>query len=176
MKKTLYAILGLENDASVDVIAKAHERLLAETDPNDAMRLMALNEAWSILGDPTRRARYDDMLTSVLPDEKIMVYDSLAPRGFGRWPQILALGVVVLGAFWYVQHGSYGTEFELPPTAAGPASDVQPITNPAVEATGKDGVATLASVPTVAESAPATSADREPAGSGAESNSSANIP
>jgi molecular chaperone DnaJ len=58
----LYTILQVHRDAEAEVIRAAHRALARKHHPDfggDAKRMAAINLAWSILGNPTRRARYD---------------------------------------------------------------------------------------------------------------------
>jgi curved DNA-binding protein CbpA len=60
-----YAALGVPRGASREEAARAHRRLAKEFHPDlnpgpqSAERMRRVNEAWWILSDPTRRARYD---------------------------------------------------------------------------------------------------------------------
>jgi curved DNA-binding protein CbpA len=61
-----YAILGLSRDASPLQVARAHRNLAKRHHPDlhegasdAAERMRRINEAWRILSDPARRARYD---------------------------------------------------------------------------------------------------------------------
>jgi curved DNA-binding protein CbpA len=64
-----YAALGVPRGASRDEAARAHRRLAKEFHPDlnpgpqSAERMRRVNEAWWILSDPTRRARYDALTT-----------------------------------------------------------------------------------------------------------------
>lgn len=62
MKKTLYAPLGLQPDASLSEIQDAQQRLLATLRPDEHIRRLAINEAASVLSHPQRRAVYDASL------------------------------------------------------------------------------------------------------------------
>lgn len=62
MKKSLYNALGVEPSASADAIRAAYEAHLAAIDSQDAVRLLVLKEAWSVLSNPQRRAVYDASL------------------------------------------------------------------------------------------------------------------
>lgn len=58
----LYAILGVEESADTRTIRDHYRRLARRHHPDlggDAERMMILNKAWRVLGDPARRARYD---------------------------------------------------------------------------------------------------------------------
>lgn len=58
----LYSILHVQRDAKPEIIRAAHRALAWRHHPDfggDAKRMAAINLAWSILGNPARRARYD---------------------------------------------------------------------------------------------------------------------
>lgn len=60
---TLYQILGVEKDASADEIKRAYRKLAKEHHPdatngNDD-QIKAINQAYEVLSDDERRARYD---------------------------------------------------------------------------------------------------------------------
>lgn len=58
----LYAILGLEPDADGAAIRSAYRTLARASHPDaggSEAAMIRLNEAWHVLGDPTRRAYYD---------------------------------------------------------------------------------------------------------------------
>jgi molecular chaperone DnaJ len=61
---TLYDVLGVAPDASASTIRAAYRRAAREHHPDRAgeqssARMAAINAAWQVLGDPTRRAEYD---------------------------------------------------------------------------------------------------------------------
>jgi curved DNA-binding protein CbpA len=67
----LYSILQVERTAEPEVIRAAHRALARKHHPDfggDARRMAAINLAWSILGNPDRRARYDAMPTVIATD------------------------------------------------------------------------------------------------------------
>lgn len=67
----LYSILQVERTAEPEVIRAAHRALARKHHPDfggDARRMAAINLAWSILGNPDRRARYDAMPNPVAAD------------------------------------------------------------------------------------------------------------
>jgi curved DNA-binding protein CbpA len=57
-----YATLQVIESADLEVIRAAYRALARRFHPDvggDAMRMAEVNEAWSVLGDPLRRARFD---------------------------------------------------------------------------------------------------------------------
>jgi len=77
-----YAALGIPRAASREEAARAHRRLAKEFHPDlnpgprSAERMRRINEAWWILSDPARRARYDSMTTPL----------SASDAGYGSGP------------------------------------------------------------------------------------------
>ncbi len=60
--RPLYDILGLQPDATQEAIEKAYKRLAREHHPDrggDEEDFEPIAEAYSVLGDPSRRSRYD---------------------------------------------------------------------------------------------------------------------
>ena len=58
----LYAVLGVDRDADERSIRDAYRRLARVHHPDaggEQDRMMILNKAWHVLGDPQRRAAYD---------------------------------------------------------------------------------------------------------------------
>jgi curved DNA-binding protein CbpA len=69
-EQDLYALLGVRPDADADEVARAYRRRLREVHPDTRDRpaagpdaapadLRALQEAYAVLRDPARRARYE---------------------------------------------------------------------------------------------------------------------
>lgn len=57
-----YEVLQVNPSAEPEVIRAAYRILARKYHPDhggDAVRMIALNDAWDVLGDPTRRAAYD---------------------------------------------------------------------------------------------------------------------
>jgi curved DNA-binding protein CbpA len=100
-----YEVLGVGREASEDELRSAHRSLVLSLHPDTrspsvdggdadaALRLV--NEAWSVLGDPTRRAAYDEAL-----EERPVPVDGEgwphvdAPR-FPWWIVVLAILLVI---------------------------------------------------------------------------------
>ena len=63
---THYDVLGVAPDADVAAVRRAYLELARVHHPDagggDADRMLRLNEAWAVLGDPVARARYDATL------------------------------------------------------------------------------------------------------------------
>jgi curved DNA-binding protein CbpA len=63
MQNDPYTVLGVDRDATQDQIRAAYRRLAKEYHPDhygsDSGPFLAIQEAWSILGDPRHRCRYD---------------------------------------------------------------------------------------------------------------------
>ncbi len=61
----LYKLLQVDSEADPDVIQAAYRRLAQKFHPDvaggpeSAERMVAINAAWEILGDPARRSLYD---------------------------------------------------------------------------------------------------------------------
>jgi curved DNA-binding protein len=69
--KDYYKILGVPKDAKQDAIKKAFRKLARQVhpdvnpdDPNAEAKFKELNEAYEVLGDPDKRAKYDQLGTS----------------------------------------------------------------------------------------------------------------
>lgn len=78
MKKTLYDLLELSRTASQDAIISSYQRLSArivDTEPDAENNRKILNEAFSTLSEPARRARYDKTLPDVDISPEVVIYD-----------------------------------------------------------------------------------------------------
>jgi len=101
--RTLYDVLGVRPDASVDDLRRAYRERARELhpdrnfdlDPADraaAQRQMQeLTDAWRILGDATRRRKYDRELAGPEPTrwQNEGADDRFATRSDGTMPEII---------------------------------------------------------------------------------------
>lgn len=67
--KDYYAILGASTEASVDELKRAYRKLARKyhpdvsKEPDAEKQFKEVNEAWEVLGDPQKKARYDQLRT-----------------------------------------------------------------------------------------------------------------
>jgi len=87
-----YATLGIPAGASHDEAARAHRRLAKQFHPDvnpgpaAAERMRRINQAWRILSNPARRARYDaERRTAAWPQPAYDARTSTAT--WTTWPQ-----------------------------------------------------------------------------------------
>ncbi|MEO1061554.1 MAG: J domain-containing protein [Actinomycetota bacterium] len=80
---THYDVLGIEPDASHDVVRRAYRSLARQVHPDHVgsdtgagAAMARLNEAWAVLSDPDRRAHYD---TIVVPAQRHVPPTAVAP-------------------------------------------------------------------------------------------------
>lgn len=82
-----YDVLGVPRNATRDEIQAAYRRLSMENHPDqnesDGSRMAAINEAWEILGDPDKRARYDETgQTGKVPNPIESIIAALVAQAF----------------------------------------------------------------------------------------------
>jgi molecular chaperone DnaJ len=72
MEKDLYAVLGVADDADEKAISRAYRKLARELhpdthpdDPDAAERFKEVTAAYDVIGDPTKRAEYDEFRRAV---------------------------------------------------------------------------------------------------------------
>ncbi len=125
MKKTLYDVLGVAQNADQATLRAATDRLLAEYAPERAtpataedyaIRCVAVREAWYVLGDAQRRAAYDGSLRPVMtPDEAIAAFAPEYQSSGRRLPgsprligALLALLLILPAGWLVVSPGCHG--------------------------------------------------------------------
>lgn len=105
MGRTLYAILGVEPGAEAEQIRAAYEAARAQLDPADTIANMAIKEAWDVLGQPERRARYDASLrAAAVATESTEIYEDDEGGGPSRRLMIVGVVALVVAGGWYWQH------------------------------------------------------------------------
>jgi len=83
--RDFYEVLQVHPRAEADVIRAAYRTLARKYHPDhggDALRMIAINDAWDVLGDPVARAAYDaarDDLTSAPPAASAAATRASAP-------------------------------------------------------------------------------------------------
>ncbi len=92
-----YEVLQVSPRAEADVVRAAYRTLARKYHPDhggDARRMIALNDAWDVLGDPDRRAAYDASRTgadsrpaSTAPTPAAATPAAATPPGTGAQPE-----------------------------------------------------------------------------------------
>ncbi|OGU22419.1 MAG: hypothetical protein A2580_14135 [Hydrogenophilales bacterium RIFOXYD1_FULL_62_11] len=105
--KSLYTILGIRPDASVDQIESAYAELLhqfkdgSEANPggDDRIRLIATREAYAVLSNPAARQQYNQKLFApqTFDSQPEIIY-----RVSDSWsiPKLLVIGSFLIGSIW----------------------------------------------------------------------------
>jgi hypothetical protein len=108
--KTLYSVLGVDREAEADAIKKSYRRLARQwhpdvcREPDAKEQFQKLQAAYEIIGDPTRRAKYEAglKLEASLKREKIPTDNFSAWSGYRsplRCGLILCDCIATLGRF-----------------------------------------------------------------------------
>jgi len=89
-----YRVLQVDSDAAPAVIRAAYRKLAREYHPHacgDVRRMVTLNAAWQVLGDPARRAAYDEARAAA---KKPRHTDLAAPQTTAPWrdTEVVAVG------------------------------------------------------------------------------------
>jgi len=85
--KDYYVILDVPEQADTKTIRKAYRQLALETHPDVSIsesaheKFIELNEAYTVLKDPFRRKKYDELLGSRRNPDLIQVY----PPSYPKW-------------------------------------------------------------------------------------------
>lgn len=114
-----YAVLGVSKSASVDELRKAYKKLSKDNHPdrkpNDSAaseKFKQVQEAWDVLGDPEKRAQYDQFGTTFGPNGP--QFRGGQARGGGQGPIDLGDlfgGQVDLGSLFGGMFGGAGQGF-----------------------------------------------------------------
>ncbi|OGZ34252.1 MAG: molecular chaperone DnaJ [Candidatus Portnoybacteria bacterium RBG_13_41_18] len=106
MPKDYYEILGVAKNASPDEIKRAYRKLAHEFHPDkggDAEKFKQINEAYQVLGDPQKRAQYDQFGANF--------EQARAGGGFGGFNGFRDFSSYA-DAFDFFKQGGQGSEFE----------------------------------------------------------------
>ncbi|MBI1891882.1 MAG: trypsin-like peptidase domain-containing protein [Burkholderiales bacterium] len=126
MKKTLYDILRVAQDASADDIARAYQdasEKLQTADKHDANALIAVREAFQVLSNTQRRAAYDASLASrAAPALSRSTFEDDESRSSGHMKWIIGLVLVAGILIWWQTRKP---ETKPPPPVATQASTAQ---------------------------------------------------
>ena len=116
-RKTFYDVLEVSTTASPEVLHAAFERLSARFSPKNSarpknatdarirMKYEAIQEAFTALSDPHKRALYDLQLRPPQATAAMPVQAAVAPMRGVTWPTIIMAGVMMLALLMlYLQH------------------------------------------------------------------------
>ena len=84
----LYAVLGVDRTADDATIRARYRQLARRHHPDlggDDERMMVLNKAWHVLGNPDRRAQYDARMQRKAPKTQRRPRDGHTVLDFGRY-------------------------------------------------------------------------------------------
>lgn len=116
MKKTLYDVLGVNNNASQEEIKVAYqakkETLENATDHDSQNELKIVQQSFSILSDPKQRSSYDQRLNSINSANNSISYSDVETSNGGVFVKILILLFFMIGAYEIYQQ-----KFNVPPKA-----------------------------------------------------------
>ncbi len=105
-----YARLGVRPSASAEDIRRAYRQKAQEThpdhnpdDPKAAERFQKVKEAYQVLRDPERRARYDDVRAAAQRTPDGLTITQQAPAGCGGYLWRVVAGLVAVGLFFVLE-------------------------------------------------------------------------
>jgi curved DNA-binding protein CbpA len=110
MKNTLYAILGIDDKATLEVIAAAYrvreKRLRYAGDHDSQNELKLVQHAFEILSDPEQREKYDQRLKAEKTLSNTVIYYSSESRqgSHGALKLIVVFALVIVGFMIYQNH------------------------------------------------------------------------
>ena len=98
-----YDILDVDDDAEIDEIRSAFRQRAQELhpdlhpgDPDAAEAMRAVNEAWAILGNATRRAKYDDSRRRATASPTAPADFEVPQHGHSLFPQQIRIPITVV--------------------------------------------------------------------------------
>ncbi len=105
MGTTLYGVLGIQRGATDEEIRSAYRRMVKQwhpdvcKEPNAQEMFIKIREAYELLSDPIKRAKYDAglVLSATLPQQQILSHGYRAPLRCGY---VLAEGMERVGRFY----------------------------------------------------------------------------
>ena len=96
----LYEILGVSQDADINVIREAYGKLVANPDiQKDAERFKAIGQAFEVLSHPEKRLAYD----AAMQYERQEVKDNISMIRLPIIRQTITQGTIIWGAMWSVR-------------------------------------------------------------------------
>lgn len=105
-----YARLGVQPSASAEEVRQAYRQKAQEThpdrnpeDPNAAERFRKVKEAYQVLRDPERRARYDDVRAAEHRTPDGLTITQQAPAGCGGYLWRVLAGMVAVALFFALE-------------------------------------------------------------------------
>ena len=114
MPNTLYSILGLDDDATLDDITRAYQvrkqKLEHDMDLDSQNEMKLAQQAFSILSNPMQREKYDRELKERAARDNTAIYhmDEARQEGGGKAVRLLLLFAVMLAGYLAYQHYSTG--------------------------------------------------------------------
>lgn len=104
MKNTLYVVLGIDDQTSLEEMAAAyqmHEKRLKHAGDNDAQNeLKLIRQAYAVLSDPARRAKYDlSLKLEATQRNKVIYYSDETRQGGNGMLKLAVVCGLVLAAY-----------------------------------------------------------------------------